>query len=354
VNRKGATLASPHLEFGVYLNNRGPLLTGGYGLPELLHLAEEAEELGLDHVWVGDGLLAEPRHDPLALLGALTQRTSRVRLGTACLRVSLRDPLYLAMAWATIDQLSGGRTILGACGANAVDPAVRREFAVQGLDPRERMGRLEESLHVLRELWTKGSVTFHGRHFDYEDVAFSSGTEIAPLGPLQTPPPIWIVSNPHLGGPDSRVARAAVARAARRIVRLGDGWLTCCRAGHPEDVAEQIAAIREAAAETGQDPGRYAVAYQATAILGASPADADRAVREFVAAYYPGFGSRVDLTDWGPVGTPADVAAWIRRFADAGVRRFLFRFGNRDPAEGLRLFVREVLPAFEAERGRPA
>lgn len=336
------------LEFGLNLNNRAPLLTPGYRLEDMLELASMAEEIGMDSVWVGDSLLARPRHDPLTLLAALSQRTTRVRLGTACLVASLRDPLYLAMAWATIDHLSGGRTTLGACAGNAAEEGVRREFAVQGVDVRDRTGRFEECLTVLRELWTKGSVTLHGSHFDYEEVALFSGIELAPLGPVQSPPPIWIVSNPHIGGADAGAARAAVQRAARRIVRLGDGWMTCCRATHPEEVEEQVTAIRDAARKVGEDPDRYEVAYQVTMNLGDSRDEATRTFGQFIHAYYPEFGAKVELPDWGPVGTPDDIAAWIGRFARAGVTRFLCRFGSMDQPRQLERFVADVRPQFSS------
>ena len=50
----------------------------------------------------------------------------------------------------------------------------------------------------MRTLWTTGAVSFHGKHFNYDNVAFTSGTEMAPLAPVQQPPPIWVVSNPRL------------------------------------------------------------------------------------------------------------------------------------------------------------
>jgi alkanesulfonate monooxygenase SsuD/methylene tetrahydromethanopterin reductase-like flavin-dependent oxidoreductase (luciferase family) len=259
--------------------------------------------------------------------------------------VSIRDPLFLAMAWSTIDQLSGGRTILGACAGNAVDQGVRREFAVQGLDPKDRMRRMDEAVQVLRQLWTTGRVDFHGDHFDYDDVAFESGTELEPLRTLQTPPPIWIASNPHLGGANPDAARAAIERAARRIVANGDGWLTCCRATHPEEVEEGVAAIRAAAGEAGRAPDEIAVAYQTTVVLADSPEGARESFARFIAAYYPTFGDKVDLGDWGPVGTTDDVAAWVRRFADAGITKLLVRFGTLDPVEHLRRFARDVIPA---------
>jgi alkanesulfonate monooxygenase SsuD/methylene tetrahydromethanopterin reductase-like flavin-dependent oxidoreductase (luciferase family) len=278
------------------------------------------------------------------LLAALAERTSRVRLGTACLRVSIRDPLYLAMAWSTIDQLSGGRTILGACAGNAMDPGVRREFDVQGLDARDRIGRLEEAVQVLRQLWTTGRVDFAGRHFRYEDVAFESGTEIEPLRPAQTPPPIWIASNPHLGGADPEGARAAMERAARRIVAYGDGWLTCCRATHPEEVEEGLVAIRESAAAAGRRAEDIAVGYSTTVVMADSPEAARESFARFIAAYYPTFGDKVDLGDWGPVGTPDEVGSWARRFAEAGVTRFVIRFGSMEPVGDLRRFARDVIP----------
>ena len=187
------------LEFGVNLNNREPLIAPDYDLQALLDLSTVVEEAGFDSVWVGDSLFSKPRYEAISLLSAISQRTSRVRLGTACLVSSTRNPLYLALEWATLDVISGGRTILGACKGNP-EKGVMREFEAMGLDYRKRNAIWEEGLHVLRELWTKGSVTFDGEHYHYDDVSFFSGTEMAPLGPLQKPPPIWVVSNPRLVG----------------------------------------------------------------------------------------------------------------------------------------------------------
>jgi alkanesulfonate monooxygenase SsuD/methylene tetrahydromethanopterin reductase-like flavin-dependent oxidoreductase (luciferase family) len=192
-------------------------------------------------------------------------------------------------------------------------------------------------------------VTFHGRHFDYDDVAFFSGSEVAPLGPLQ-PPPIWLVSNPRVGGAASpAAARRNLVRAARRIVRYADGWLTCCRAGHPEEVEEQVEAIRAAAVAEGEDPERYAIAYQVTVTLADSGDDAAGHFARFIAAFYPEFGSQVDPADWGPLGTPDDVLKWFTRFAAAGVNRFIVRFGSVDERAALRRFAEEVLPALRTE-----
>ena len=211
------------MHLGVNLNNSEPLIAPQYSLTDLLDLSGTVEELGFDSVWVGDSLFSKPRYEAISLLSAISQRTERVKLGTSCLVTSTRNPLYLALEWATLDQISNGRAILGACMGNP-EQGVRREFAALGLDYKKRAGIFEEGLQVLRALWTDGKVNFDGEHFQYEDVEFFSGTEMGPMMPAQAPPPIWVVSNIRLTGElESDVARSRLERSCRRIVELGDG-----------------------------------------------------------------------------------------------------------------------------------
>jgi alkanesulfonate monooxygenase SsuD/methylene tetrahydromethanopterin reductase-like flavin-dependent oxidoreductase (luciferase family) len=324
------------MHIGVNLNNREALIAPDYDLGGLLALGERAEALGLDSVWVGDSLLARPRYEPLALLGALSQRTTTVRLGTACLVTTLRHPVQLAHAWATLDVLSGGRTVLGACAGNLAEDGVKQEFAVVGIDRRHRMAVFSEGLRIVRSLMSTGGVTYAGDHFALEDVAFHSGTEPAPLLPVQTPPPIWIVANPSIG---SDVERRS-SRAAQRVAELGDGWMTCCRASHPEEVEGFLA---ELASLRSLD--RFDVAYQVTMTLGRTKDEALAEQRRYIDAYYPEFRDAVALADWGPAGTPDQAADWIRRFHEAGVTTFICRFGSLDQPGQLELFAAEVLPA---------
>lgn len=341
---------SSKLEFGVNLNNREPLIAPDYDLKMLLDLSEVVESSGFDSVWVGDSLFSKPRYEPIALLAAISQRTSRVKLGTACLVSSTRNPLYLALEWATLDQLSGGRTILGT-GAGNPEEGVRREFEALGLDYARRASVFEEGLAVLRELWTNGSVTFHGRYFDYDDISFYSGTEMGPLMPLQEPPPIWVVSNPRLKGdapPD--VMKRRLDAACRRIVLYGDGWLTCCRAQHPEELTEQLGWIEQAADAAETDFSRLVVSYQVTMNIGDSEEEARTVFGNYISQYYPELSQAMDLSNWGPVGTPEQIADWIRTFAAAGVKHFICRFGAIDQFGQVERFASEVLPLFAAER----
>jgi alkanesulfonate monooxygenase SsuD/methylene tetrahydromethanopterin reductase-like flavin-dependent oxidoreductase (luciferase family) len=321
---------------GVNLNNREALIAPNYGVPVLLDLGERAERLGFDSVWVGDSLLSKPRYEPFALLGALSQRTSSVRLGTACLVTTLRNPVQLAHAWSTLDVLSAGRMVLGACAGNIVEDAVKKEFEVLGLDHRKRMGIFEEGLRIVRALTTEGRVSFAGEHFTLDDVAFYTGMEPEPLLPVQRRPPIWVVANPSIGASAERRS----SRAAHRVAELGDGWMTCCRASHPEEVTNfltEIASLRSLA--------DFDVVYQVTMSLGATRADALAEQRGYINAYYPGFSDAVALADWGPAGTADDVIAWIRRFADAGVTTFICRFASFDQPAQFERFARDVLPS---------
>ena len=337
--------------FGVNLNNREPLIAPGYSLADLLDLAEVVEAEGFDSVWLGDSLFSKPRYEPITTLAAVSQRTKRAKLGTACMVSGTRNPLYLALEWATLDHLSGGRTIFGT-GMGNPEEGVRREYAALGLDFEKRARIFEEGLQVLRQLWTTDRVTFKGEFFDYDDISFHSGTEMKPLSPLQKPPPIWVVSNPRLvvGTRQEEKTAKVVSKAAYRIANLGDGWMTCCRARHPEEFAAQLDQLQTAIAEVGRDRAEFVMSYQVTMNIADSRAEAERGIEEYITEYYPELSKAMDLGEWGPVGTPADIVAWFRTFAAAGVDYFICRFGSLDQFGQVRRFARDVLPAFAAQR----
>ena len=103
---------------------------------------------GYDSVWVGNSVLARPRHDPLTLLAGVAGRVPRVALGTAVLLPALRNPVLLAHQVATLDQVSEGRFILGVGIARDV-PNIRAEFAACGVPFEKRVGRMMEGLQAL-------------------------------------------------------------------------------------------------------------------------------------------------------------------------------------------------------------
>src|SRR5438046_2613650 len=152
------------------------------------------------------------------LLSAIAARTRRVRLGTCCLSTfPLRDPIFLAAQWAALDQVSHGRTILGACiGGSLPREKAEAEFAAFKVKLSERAPRLEEGITILRRLWTEDHVTHAGRVWEFRDLTLEPK-------PVQKPcPPIWIATNPKPGLAPPHV----VDRARRRVGLMADGWMT--------------------------------------------------------------------------------------------------------------------------------
>src|SRR5215468_12052382 len=98
---------------GYLLPTREQIMEGKPDAASLLALAARAEALGYDSIWVGDSVLARPRHDALTLLAAVAARTRRAELGTAVLLPALRNPVLLAHQVATLDRIAEGRVILG-------------------------------------------------------------------------------------------------------------------------------------------------------------------------------------------------------------------------------------------------
>lgn len=336
------------VKFGVNLNNREPLIAPDYSLTDLLALAERAEALGFDSVWVGDSLFSKPRWEPINLLSAISQRTDSVKLGTACMVSGTRHPLYLGLEWATLDQLSNGRTIFGTGMGNPED-GVRREYASVGLDFDKRARVFEEGLAVLRDIWTEGRTSFQGQHYAFDDIAFYSGTEMGPLLPVQQPPPIWVVSNPRLtvGTRQEEQTERVVSKAARRIATYGDGWMTCCRARHPEEFREQLAQVDQAIAEAGRPRDGFTMSYQVTMNIADTREEAQAGIDAYISQYYPELSKAMDIGEWGPVGAPDDIAEWFQSFIDVGVDYFICRFGSLDQFGQVERLARDVLPAFD-------
>ena len=337
------------VKFGVNLNNREPLIAPDYSLQDLLNLAERAEQLGFDSVWVGDSLFSKPRWEPINILSAISQRTSKVKLGTACMVSGTRHPLYLALEWATLDALSNGRTILGT-GMGNPEEGVRREYASVGLDFEKRARIFEEGLSVLRQLWTEGKTDFSGETYQFDNVSFFSGTEMGPLMPVQAPPPIWVVSNPRLtvGTKQEEKTERVVSKAARRIATYGDGWMTCCRARHPDEFRAQLEQVEQAIAEAGRSRDEFVMSYQVTMNIADTREQAHAGINAYISQYYPELSKAMDLGEWGPVGTPDDIAEWFQTFIDAGVDYFICRFGSLDQFGQVEQFARDVLPRFTA------
>ncbi|HZD70746.1 MAG TPA: LLM class flavin-dependent oxidoreductase [Actinomycetes bacterium] len=175
----------------------------------LVELAERAEGAGWDGVLLEDyvcyqGDAAAPTCDTWIALAAMAVRTERIRLGTEVTPLARRRPWNVARQAAGIDQLSGGRMVLGVGigdtgEAVGVDASIAR-FGEQ-TDPRRRGEMLDEGLEIIAGLWTGGPFSFRGKHFVVDDVRF------LPV-PVQRPRvPIWIGGGYPNPRPTRRAAR---------------------------------------------------------------------------------------------------------------------------------------------------
>ena len=152
---------------------------------EFIELALLAEESGFHRVWLSEHHLAEDGWNPgcMLSLAALARLTTRVRLGSFVLLLPLYHPLKVAEEVAMLDILSKGRFDL-AIGARAAEP----ECAAFGIVPKEAFGRSYEALHVIQRFLTEESVTHHGKHFHFDDVAMTTKPVQKPHPPIFTTP----------------------------------------------------------------------------------------------------------------------------------------------------------------------
>jgi alkanesulfonate monooxygenase SsuD/methylene tetrahydromethanopterin reductase-like flavin-dependent oxidoreductase (luciferase family) len=135
------------------------------------------ERLGFSSITFTDHQVV-PQWEPLAALAAVASVTERIAVGSLVLDMALRNPVLTAKSAATIDLISGGRLELG-LGAGYV----ARNFAAAGLPfqpPAERIARLEESLVLMRQLWTQASTTLHGRFSDVTDAPMVASEPVYP------------------------------------------------------------------------------------------------------------------------------------------------------------------------------
>ncbi len=192
------------MRFGLSLPNN----QGVARIDDLVALATDAEQRGLDSVWASEHLFhasyveqrlnGAPYHEALTVLTATAVATARVRLGTSVLVLPWHHPVRLAKTVASLDTLSGGRVTLGLGVGNAAD-----EYAALGVDFRQRGRIADEMLAAMRALWTQDPPAFSGQFFNF------SGLRFAPK-PMQSELPLWIGGNTDA--------------ALRRVARFGQGW----------------------------------------------------------------------------------------------------------------------------------
>ena len=324
-------------QFGLSLSTRAVLFNWGT-LSDIIQAARTAEDSGFFHgIWVGDNLLSKPRIEAIVTLSAIAAQTQRVKLGTICLAsFPLRHPVLLAIQWASLDQLSGGRTILAVCnGGSASDgPQFARELDAMGIRSEERVGRLIEGVDILRRLWAEERVTHRGKYYRFSDV------EALPK-PIQQPLPILIAANPKPGESNKVLEN----RIMRRIAKYADGWQT--DATSVDTFRERFDKIREYAAKEGRDPSKLQSCLHLMVNINEDRDKAYQEAEEYLSQYYgAGAITRERAELWLAYGPPEAVVEKIQAYIDAGCTTPVLRFVGPDLEGQLNRCIQEVLPAF--------
>ncbi len=265
------------------------------GMPrwsDLKNLAQRAEAVSFDLLWVPDHLLfqdARTEGERLAvwecwsILAALAAATNHIELGTFVACTSFRNPALLAKMADTVDEISNGRLILG-LGAGYMEA----EFRAFGYPYDNLMGRFEEALQIIHPLLRTGAVDFKGKYYEARDC------ELLRRGPRRSGPPIMIGARPDK------------PRSLRLAAQYADWWHVFC--SQPQRIVPMMKAVDEACTKTGRDLSTLQRTSTVMIDVPATPkGNTHVAWRKFKEAA----GSQT--------GSPQEIADVLRAFAHAGV-----------------------------------
>jgi alkanesulfonate monooxygenase SsuD/methylene tetrahydromethanopterin reductase-like flavin-dependent oxidoreductase (luciferase family) len=257
--------------------------------PELASMAKLAEDVGFDSLWVGDHLLyrnaGEPAKGPWeawSQMAALAAITSRVEIGPLVAATSFHSPAMLAKKAATVDEISGGRLILGlGAGWNET------EYAAFGFAYDHRVSRFEEAFTIIRTLLREGAIDFDGDYYQARDC------EILPRGPRPGGPPLMVGSQ----GP--RMLRITMPH-----VQAWNAW-HAWYGNSIDGLPAVLDKVDSACAEVGRDAGAI---LRTTTVLVQLPGGTGRD---------SGNAEKRDVT---PVrGSPEEIATRLRAYGDHGI-----------------------------------
>ena len=256
---------------------------------ELMTMAQTAEAIGFDSLWLGDHLLYEDATggvrgvwEAWTLMPALAAVTSRIELGPLVACTSFHNPAMLAKKAATLDEVSGGRLILGlGAGWNEA------EYRAFGFPYDHRVSRFEEAFTIIRTLLIEGSIDFHGTYYTAERCT------LAPRGPRPGGIPLMIGSS-----------RPRMLQIALPHVQRWNAWFVDF-ANDPARLPPLLARLDDACRDVGRDP---ATLERTVAVLIAFDGAKGRASADSPSAANP-----------AKTGTPEELAAFLRAFAAVGI-----------------------------------
>lgn len=310
------------------------------GLQEMGTYLRRAEDLGFDSAMLIDHLLIAPPAyrvawlEPVSLLSALAGVTRTIRLGTLVIVLPFRDPVAFAKEWATLDLLSGGRSILGVgVGWN------KEEFGALRIPIKERGRRMNELLESITALWAGDDVSYEGTYYQFEHLTLEPK-------PAQRPhPPIWIGGGTQPSEKIYGEGVDTVTPVLRRIAKYAESWVP-----HSSATADMVTAdwarIREFMGEFGRDPSSMGRVYSNFVHI-LKPGEKPESAAPKFSVY-----SGMDLPYWQEfylLGEAEAVAERIRGKIEAlgGVDDLILNPLDWDPAS-IELLAERVLPLVAA------
>ncbi len=224
------------MKIGVVLSTAEGALQGKTPtFQQLREMAQAAERVGLDSLWLCDHLIYRfPEHEEtgiwelFTMLSALAAVTTKITLGTIVVCTSFRPPALVAKMADTLDEISGGRLILG-LGAGWHQP----EYEAFGYPFDHLAGRFEEAMQIIAPLLREGRVDFQGQYYQVHNCA------LRPRGPSRNGPPILIAGRRP--------------RMLQLTARYADAWNTAWHM-EPTVAKERYDAFKEACTTVGRDP----------------------------------------------------------------------------------------------------
>ncbi|HEX3591131.1 MAG TPA: LLM class F420-dependent oxidoreductase [Pseudonocardiaceae bacterium] len=300
----------------------------------MLDVARTAEDGSFESIWVYDHFHTVPMpteeatHEAWSLMAAFGAATSRVRLGQMCTCMGYRNPAYLAKVAATIDVVSGGRVEMGIGGG-----WYEHEWKAYGYGfPRagDRLGRLDEGVQIMRQLWTTGKATLDGKHYQVD------GAIGRPLPLQEGGIPMWIA-----GGGEKKTLRIAAQYANyTNFDGSPDGFKHKSEvlAGHCRDLGTDFDEITRTA--------NYNV------VIGETDKDVQDRLAWIRSHYEPLLppeivdGAMKNFSEGPMVGTPEQVTERLKAMNDIGMTYAICYFIEAAyDRSGIELFAKEVLPA---------
>jgi len=252
-----------------------------------------------------------------SVVAALSQATSRVRLGQMVGCNSYRQPSVLAKMTSTIDVMSGGRLDWG-IGAGWYE----NEYKGYGFEfpaPKVRIGMLRECVEIVKSMWTERETTYEGRYYNLQRAHCDPK-------PLQNPhPPVWI------GGGGEQLTLRVVARHAD-VANFG---------GKPHEWAHKAEVLKNHCKDVGRDYDEIRKTISGELMVRETEAEIDAIGSKSL------WGEPLDSWKAGNlVGTPEQVAEKIQAYVDLGCTGFVPWCSDYPSTESLQLFAEKVMPEF--------